>query len=131
LPAAYLDDAGMASAAAEPMLKGIDGPINPLQLREIVARIGFANYWLEHRPSFFTKFTSPPKISANIPTNLKVIERPSEELGFLIASLARNYIQLADNFEAELDKVRRGKTTFLYDESGTFTTASLRLSQKE
>lgn len=122
-----LDDAGMARAAAEPMLSGIDGPINPLQFREILARIGFANLWLEHRPQFFTKFTSPPEIVAEVPSKLSVVDRPRTELGYLIASLTHHYVQLSKDPEAELRKLRQGKTSFLYDETGEFSSASLRL----
>lgn len=121
-----LDDAGMASAAAEPMLSGIDDAINPLQMREITARLGFANLWLEFRPEFFTKFTVPPEITANIPSILNVMKRPPSEFGDLFAHLVSGFIQSAEDPEKELEQIRTGASTFLYNEKGRFINSSMR-----
>jgi hypothetical protein len=121
---AVLDDSCIASNFLSPMLKSIAGPLAPLQLREVMARLAYANLLLKTRPVFSSQFF--PKggyvIAAEIPD---VIERDDEDdtiFGQVFHAAAKNVIAEVQESEREklVSRVKSGRWTFLLDDEGKF-----------
>lgn len=126
-----LDDSGMATYAARPILGKVAGNhITPLQAREILARIGFANYILKERPVYHT-ITDPDNgkamIIGDVPDNIEMIDHENKDFGMLFYQTTKDILELmsGDNISDIKQGVKEGQFTFLVDENGQFNTRSM------
>ncbi|GIU01538.1 hypothetical protein TSL6_20440 [Sulfurovum sp. TSL6] len=126
-----LDDSGMATYAARPMLDKVAGNnITPIQAREILARIGFANFILKERPVYHT-MTDPDNgstmILGDVPDNIEMLDHENEDFGMLFYQTTKGLLEhmVVDNISDVKQEVKEGLTTFLVDEDGQFNTRSM------
>jgi hypothetical protein len=125
-----LNDCGMSQFAAEPYLKRAAGPLTAVQQRELLARIGFANFKMTERPTFHTRMdyaTGKAVIVADVPDTVEVGEHTAEEYGQLFYHLVKDALEGAVNpdIEAVRQGVRAGTRTFIHDDEGNFLERSM------
>jgi hypothetical protein len=121
------DDSRAAISDRARHLSRIDGPLSPVQLREVLAHLAYANLRLAKRPSFLTDFsTQPPRIRAIRP-EFELQEHEPEVLGRIIYSCTSHYLDRMLNSDIEMirEGVKAGNYTFLYDNEGKFIRNSL------
>jgi hypothetical protein len=106
----------------------IAGPLSPVQIREVMARISYATSIVATRPKFFTTIKNGSlKISAKIPKFVKTLEGDQNRYGAIMHRACGEWLSKSefDNKEFILENVKLGKWTFLFDEKGRFLTDSM------
>lgn len=125
---AVFDDGHAALSHRYDFLSRIDGPLSPVQLREILAHLAYTNLKLADRPRFYTDFwVSPCAIRARRPREIEKTEHEPEALGRILPACVGHYL---DHFRnPDIDdiraQVRAGNYTFLFDGTGHFIRNSL------
>lgn len=125
-----LNDSQAAGTGFHKYLERLTGPLSPIQLREVLARLGYANHLLEQRPIYKSE------IDHNVPECRIVVELPprvifkdinQEELGLVIYSAVHGILDRMANpdLAAIKEHVRKGKYTFLFDSNGDLISDSL------
>jgi hypothetical protein len=121
---AVLDDScGCWSLQPEFINKWIKGPLGPVQLREILARIGYLNTLIKQRPKFYSDIQNGEYcICVETPTNVEVEGGNADALGAMMFSACKpllRYLVSRDSIELERN-VKSGKWTFIVDSDGNF-----------
>ena len=101
----------------------IAGPLSPLQLRKVMARLGYLNTLIKERPSFHSTFSEGEyKISGTHPDVIDVGEWDPSEYGRILYFACKDQLTRCPNPNiAKIeDDVRNGRYTFLFDENGDF-----------
>jgi hypothetical protein len=121
---AVLNDSCIASNFLSPMLKLIAGPLAPLQLREVLARLAYANLLLKTRPAFGSEFLSGGTyvIAAEIPDMIERDDADDAVFGKIFHSAAKDVIAGAPQPEREelISRIESGRWSFLVDGQGKF-----------
>jgi hypothetical protein len=129
---AVLNDSCAASNLCSGFLRKKIGQLSPIQLREIFARISFANVILKERPTFYTEVDlrrGRVRIRAKLPRALKINPYDETDFGSLLERCCGPL--LADTDEPRVkfmrEQMKLGRYTFTFDESGAFISKSMEL----
>jgi hypothetical protein len=124
-----LDDAcATYTSMKDGPMKNIAGPMSPIQLRELMARISYEAILVSTKPKFFTEIKDGyPAISAQIPDFVETEEGDDEKFGIILHHLCRESLKgyQIENKDVILGNMKRGRWTFLFDEGGKFQKDSM------
>jgi len=101
----------------------IKGPLSPLQLREIAARMASINIQLAERPKFFSELdllTEEYRILAHRPKELYVDSWQNELEGAIMHHVCKEMVMGIPDREQVLENLKTGRYTFLVDNEGRF-----------
>jgi hypothetical protein len=124
------DSCACFSLEKDNLFPRIKGPLSPLQIREVMARLAYLNLLIEVRPSFHSDFRDGHYvISASRPNTINVGEWEPEEYGRVLSFACSDLLNLHKNPDMETIKeyVRAGRYTFLFDQNGDFITKQVTL----
>lgn len=117
------DSCACFSLENDKLFSKIGGPLSPLQIREVMARLGYLNLLIKKRPSFYSEFGDGQyRISASHPETIDVGEWNADDYGQVLAFACRSQLERCKNPDIDVirENVRRGRYTFLFDENGNF-----------
>lgn len=123
---AVLNDSGAVSDLMAEFLSGISGPLSSLQFREIAARMAYGNTLLCVRPKYFSRLykESVLRMYAVLPEKWTRCDICYTELGELMVNLCQQLIATsAPEAFKEVETLRCGKKTFVYDDKGQFNSS--------
>lgn len=126
---AVLNDSQMTAHVVENEVRSIEGPLSPLQLRELLAKLAFANLRLDPRPTFGSEldlFHETHKIYADRPQNFSTVAAPPEMFGYMLHKLCEEFLKQQPDPQLE-ENIKSGKWTFLVDSEGRFVADSMDL----
>ena len=109
----------------EPLLQQIKGPLAPLQCRELLGHVSYANMLIENRPVFHTSVDFSKDaitISADVTEVVRGREGALSEFGEILYSVLRSAIPVVpfpDPAEV-IAHIRRGRWSFMFDGNGKF-----------
>jgi hypothetical protein len=120
-----LNDSCGALMLLQEYIQRIDGPLGPLQCRELLAHAAYANMLIENRPMFHTSLDSSEgtiTISADVAKAVHAKERIPSEFGEILYSLLSSAIPAIPfpNPEEVTEHIRQGRWSFLFDGEGHF-----------
>jgi hypothetical protein len=127
---AVLNDSCACMNILKDILTRIKGPLNPLQLRELVVRFAHCNISLINRPIFYTNvdiMTGKLEIGVKHSNTIEMKEYDQKEYGEILYYLIRPMLEHFKNenmswVEAHL---KEGDLSYLFDEKGLFNTKSI------
>ena len=117
------DSCACMSLAYNKLLARITGALYPLQLREIMARLGYLNLLLKDRPRFFSEFNNGEyTISAAHPDKIEIEKPNAKDFGDVLFFSCKDYLKKSLNHdnEAIIKAVQNGRYTFLFHKNGRF-----------
>jgi hypothetical protein len=119
-----IDDAcATYSLMKDRTLTKITGSLTPIQIREMMARVSFANSLVFPRPQFFTTLKKGfPIISGKIPKFVETEKEDTNRLGAMMYHLCAQDVNKwkLENKDYILKNLKLGKWTFTFDENGNF-----------
>jgi hypothetical protein len=129
--AVFNDSAGAISMFA-PTVRKFDGPLSPVQLREVSVELGFLNEQIKERAEFMTLIDLEDKTSriiATRPPDINLSKIDWELRGSMLLYAIRDllpYLQVPGYSTEELERgILSGRFTFLFDENGKFVRHSI------
>lgn len=127
---AVLNDSCFSQNAITHFIEKIDNKISPLQLREIFARLSFANMHLKYRPKYFSDIdvlNESYNISGSIPKKNELMEYDLEKFGKFMLFYCDDFIDKKNENEYKIIRknVERGNYTFILDSNGDFISNSM------
>jgi len=124
---AVLNDGCAASSKFYENFKKIDGPLSPLQLREVLAHLSYISLRLKNRPSFKSKLgpDGSYRIYVNHAELVELEDCDRVEFGEILYDLCKDILATHPNGEEILKQVREGMWQFLFDDSGNFVKTSI------
>ena len=121
-----LDDAGGSLDMFRNHIDIINGPLSPIQLREILAHLSYINLHIKERPAFFTELRKPPRIRARVPV-VELDDLDKAHRGQLLDACCGPMLENFTNSNIEEVKLHllQGTHTFLRNEYGDFDARSM------
>jgi hypothetical protein len=122
------DSCACYSVEKDHLFARINGPLSPLQIREIVARLGYLNLRIKERPQFHSEISGGRyKILATHPRSIEIDKGDPQEYGKLMYRACAGDLGMCRNSDIEATKthIRNGRYTFLFDKSGNFIHQSM------
>jgi hypothetical protein len=117
---AILNDSGSALQMMGPTLSRIEGPLSPIQLRELFARTAYAALKRKYHPSFSSGIDKDGYcIKTKPPKSPELEEWEPGLFGALIWRSVRDLLGPGQRSDLEA-AILRGEKTFLFDDSGKF-----------
>jgi hypothetical protein len=116
------------SVEKDQLFARIKGPLSPLQIREVVARLGYLNLLIKVRPLFHSEFSGGQyRISATYPKAIEIEEGNPAAYGKLMYRACADGLGMCRNSDIEATKehIRNGRYTFLFDQAGEFIHQSM------
>jgi hypothetical protein len=104
------------------------GPLSPIQLREMMARMAYAASLVSTKPKFFTTLKDGfPAITAKIPRRVKTEKGDAERLGAIMYRACGEELKNWDveNKDYILENLKFGRWTFTFEENGAFLKDSM------
>ena len=92
-----LNDAGAAVNAVMETLRKLTGPLAPLQWREVLAHLSYANILLKNRPRFHTTFgrhDGSLTISADVPARIELLDFAAPDFGNILYSVLSSALEV-------------------------------------
>jgi hypothetical protein len=129
-----LDDSQASLTVALPELQSIQGPLSPLQLREIAARMATVNIHLRDRPRFGSEFDTQKEeysIYAVRPEEVCVEPWNRNLFGKIMHQICAPLLKGLDDTEGTVENLKTGRYTFLKNERGEFMADHMDLVQSE
>lgn len=130
-----LDDACATYALMKnEAISKITGPLSPIQIREVMARIAYAASIITSRPKFFTTIKNESlKISAKTAKFVKITEHDPNRYGAFLYRSCKEFLENRkfENKEFILHNLKLGRWTFLFDQNGHFLSNSMNVIQKK
>ncbi|SEL27233.1 hypothetical protein [Nitrosovibrio tenuis] len=124
-----LNDANGALCSLDSTLQKINGPLSPLQTREVFARLSYINLKLKNRPQFFSDFNHPAgyRIIGTRHSHVALLDPRNEEFGQIFYYATSQILAFMENENKEQieEHVRNGNYTFLFDREGHFIKDSM------
>ncbi len=117
------DSCGCWSSRPEFINKWVKGPLSPIQLREILARLGYLNTLIKERPKFFSDIHQGEyRISVETPPDVEIDACDASVLGEMIFSACKQFLKfMVCHDPAELERnIKSGRWTFIVDADGKF-----------
>jgi len=118
-----LNDSGATLTIVRERLEPIEGPLSPLQVREIAADLASVNVQLVERPTFSSEFnylTEEYRMLAHRPHEWSLDGWEDEIRGEIMHHLCSDYLNSIPNGNQILPLLRTGRYTFLVDDQGKF-----------
>jgi hypothetical protein len=129
---AVLNDSGaVMNIAYEELQQKIKGPLSPLQLRELTAKLASINLQFEPRPQFSSDidlFTEEYRIVAERPDEVQIFEWDNGLHGAIMHTLTKDMVKPLRDADEILHLVKTGRYTFLTTPQGTFDADSMELA---
>ena len=125
-----LNDSTASQNNLAKMLNHIDGELSPLQIRELMVRLAYANVKLKIRPQYFSDIdTNKEKytIGAWFPPLIKNDEYVGSELGNMLFTACKPYLPKGFNSTKEADYFKNGAYTYLFDSDKKFIKNSMEM----
>ena len=119
---AVFNDSQAALSLYDKELTKIGGPLSPLQLREIAARLASINIQLTERPRFSSDIDllrEEYKIVAHRPNELRLDNWDDKILGSIMHHVCAPILTGSSDVQI-LENLKTGRYTFLVDEEGKF-----------
>jgi len=112
---AVLNDGGLSRKSVDSYLKIIDGPLSPVQLSEIMARMSHFSTVLLSRPEYQSRISGggDHKIVGKWPDQVELREQKAEHLGEVLWMLCKKYLEGLSNEDEVRDSVLSGHSSFL------------------
>jgi len=120
---AALNDSQASISVLQGFLKGIAGPLSPLQLREIMVRMAIININLGERPRFhsnFDLFTEAYEIGCEGPSEIRVEEMDDGRIGEMMHHICGPLVAEHPDKAKILENLKTGRYTFVFDDKGEF-----------
>lgn len=117
------DSCACMSLEKDRLFSRISGPLSPLQLREVMARVGYLNTLIKVHPLFHSEFSDGEyTISGIHPDVIDVRKWNPKEYGRVLHHACTGYLERCRNADIEMIKehIRNGRYTFLFNEEGVF-----------
>jgi hypothetical protein len=132
---AALNDSCSSLSYVSKFVKKIDGYISPLQARELLARLAFANIILKNRPEFYSDINllkEEYSIQAKVSNYLEFDEPDELKFGKLMYSCCADILAetVSPSGEPQIDFVKKGIYTFILDQDGNFIKNSMEIINK-
>jgi hypothetical protein len=122
--ASVLNDAALVGPMVRGYLSGISGPLSPIQLREVAARLAYGNQLLLDRPRFWSELEHETKLAirASRPRTVRRADIVRAELGSIIAYSCEALLRKSrtSNLDEKVRQLRQGEIQFLYHDDGSF-----------
>jgi hypothetical protein len=120
---AVLDDSQASLSVIHDFIKGIGGPLSPLQLRELALRMAAINIHLAERPSFasdINALTEEYEIRGIRPKEISIEKYEHETLGTMMHHICEGLVIEHDDKAKVLENIKTGLYSFIYDDTGKF-----------
>lgn len=118
---AMLNDRGACESGSEPLLKRINAPLSPIQLRELFAKLVCLNNSIVDRGVFYSSILRRRyRISATGPKFFAFSAEIASDFGQIMHDICGPLIKNSTSAKDKLDLIRSGKATFLFNERGEF-----------
>jgi hypothetical protein len=120
---AVFDDSCACVNVIQDLIQKINGPLSPLQLREIATHMAAINIHLSERPKFGSSIdglTGEYEIGAEVPNEIKLVEWKSEILGQMMHYICGSAMPEYDGKAQILENIKTGRHTFLHNDQGEF-----------
>ena len=132
---AVLNDSCYSQTFFKDQLLKISGPLSPIQIREVLARLAFLNVFLKDRPKFWSDFDLKRGsycIGADAPETSGLCDCSSPDFGKFLHSSIRNMLSQMVNADRDqiIEHVKEGKYSFLFDKNGDFINNSMEVKEK-
>lgn len=125
-----LNDSCFSQHTIPRFIEKIDNNVSPLQIKEIFARLSFANMHLKNRPEYFSDIDilkESYKISATVPSEVEMDEFDLKKFGKLMLFCCDDLLDKKNKDEYDLlrQNVERGNYTFILDSNDNFISNSM------
>jgi len=130
---AVLNDSCQSLVVLRSMLEKISGPLSPIQLREIMARLAYINLKLRERPIFYPEFDLKEglyRMSVHTSSMVALDNYQQSEFGIILYSCCKNVISNlpnSDSYKKRLEDQAKKGYTFLFDAQEHFIADSMDL----
>lgn len=122
---AVLNDSKICLSVYKEFLSRISGPLNSIQIRELFARLRYANENIKERPRFYTAIHKRKghRIKARFPSKIEIYQGDLERISLF--KLMRYYLEeiMPKNLSNRgklLDDIESGNAQFIFDENYIF-----------
>lgn len=120
-----LNDSGIVKNIFKSKLKAIDGPLNPIQVRELFTRIAYQNTLIVNRPKYYTEvFENPNKLEINsiIEPIIQNNNIDDADFGSFFYEMIRGAFFNEESSEGkrQVELIKKGVWTYIYDDNGNF-----------
>lgn len=117
-----LNDHCAGSTVLQERIRLIEGPLSPLQIRELAASLAYVNLNLSPRPRFFSEFdqlTGEGRVFGEKSFEFNLPKFRAEEYGRLLYHLCEDFLRPGAS-EILRENVKSGRWTFLTGDDGKF-----------
>ena len=128
---AVFDDSQAALSVYYEELDKIGGPLSPLQVREIAARLASINIHLDERPRFSSDLnllSEEYRIVGHRPNEWHLDNWQNEIQGAIMHHICKDMVANTPDREQILKNLKTGRWTFLVDDKGEFLRDSMELA---
>jgi hypothetical protein len=118
-----LDDAKASLSVILDFIQKIEGPLSPLQLREVATHMAAINLHLVERPKFGSSvnlLSGEYEIGAEASSEIKLAEWESDILGRMMHSICGSAMPEFDTKSQILENIKTGRYTFIFNDRGEF-----------
>ncbi|HYG69580.1 MAG TPA: hypothetical protein VD838_18035 [Anaeromyxobacteraceae bacterium] len=117
---AVLDDSGAAMSVYRGEVPRFEAPLNPYQLREVLAHVSFIASNLVHRTQFGSAFDGDTHVicATPHPPTVSLVKPPRLPLGDVLAHCLAAPLESDPEGERLMELLRQNKWTFLFDLEG-------------
>lgn len=124
-----LDDAcGTLALMEGKKLTRISGPLSPLQMREVLARLAYTRSLIKKMPRFYTNvIDGMPYIKVEMDDIVEALPNVPARFGEIMFHLCDPILKKigANKYQYQSERLREGKWTFLFDENDEFAHDSM------
>ena len=131
-----MNDSKVVSRLIENRTKRITGKLNFLQVRELFARVSYENLRIRDRPKYYTGIRLKDNyvaIDSTINKKIGISPHNEEFFGTLMYKIVKDYLfnpkdnELKAKMEEQIEAIKNGQWTYLFDSEGKFLNDSLRI----
>ncbi|KKR21559.1 MAG: hypothetical protein UT48_C0006G0011 [Parcubacteria group bacterium GW2011_GWE2_39_37] len=117
---AILNDSCGTFSIAKDFVKKINGPLTPLQLRDMFSHLIYINMHLAERPTYYSEFKNNNYfIEAKIPKKVS-LSNETITRGNILFNLCKDMFKKEKDEEIILSQINDGGRQFLFNEKGKF-----------
>lgn len=121
--AAVLNDCRAVKHLVSGYFSHIKGPLSPIQLREVAARLAYGNTLLHQRPRFWSELHEGTLTIRSMPANPWPIPPVNRtDLGAILVGACEPLLRRSQtpDIEKKIDQLGGGEIQFLYHDDGSF-----------
>jgi hypothetical protein len=127
---AVLNDACATMSMIQDTLQRLEGPLSPIQLRELLAHFSYLNLNLEERPHFYTNVqprVNRSKIWSSHPSQVRLATVQQVSLGEMVYGCCQDVLELCQCTD-DVELIKAGRLTWLLRADGSFNHESMDLA---